>query len=327
MSDFTELRVLVVRVYHAITTMTDGRTGALLSGCIGIRKPQGKGREPMSAPTSRRTFVRAASAAIAVSIAIGLSLGSGRAASRAVEPADASAPEFAYSGDNGPGFWGETPGWEACAGTAATARQSPIDIDRIVIDRRLAPLRLQLYETPLTLINNGHTIEQEYEPGSTLALDGLVYELTQFHFHTLSEHTVGGQHGVMELHSVFADPASDRKSVVAMLYVIGRSNHFLSALIAHGLPNKSGNEVNVPSERINLADALTSTSRYYTYPGSLTTPPCSESVRWYVLRDFAQLSQEQLEAFRAILGNDFRPLQKRNGRTVRSSVGDFDRDR
>jgi carbonic anhydrase len=280
----------------------------------------------MGAVTNRDGFTRAIVAACAVSIALGSFWGAGHATVRAATPGDASPPEFAYSGDNGPGFWGEVPGWEACAGTAATERQSPIDIDRIVVDRRLAPLRLQLHETPLALMNNGHTIEQEYEPGSTLAHDGVIYDLTQFHFHTLSEHTVAGRHGVMELHAVFADPESDKKAVVGMLYVIGQTNRFLSALLANGLPKKSGDEVAVPSAHTNVADALTNTARYYTYPGSLTTPPCSETVTWIVLHDAAQLSSGQFEAFRMILGNNFRPLQKRNGRTIRSSVGDFDGD-
>jgi carbonic anhydrase len=267
---------------------------------------------------NRRAFARRIVAGAAVSIAIVGLWGAGRAAA-------ATTPEIVYSGDNGPGFWGEVAGWETCAGTSATARQSPIDIDRVVVDRRLAPLRLQLHGTPLALTNNGHSIEQEYEPGSTLALDGTVYDLTQFHFHTLSEHTVGGQHGVMELHAVFADPASDKKAVVGMLYAIGKPNHFISELMAEGLPRKSGDEIADPAKDINVGDALTSTARYYTYPGSLTTPPCSETVTWLVLHDFAQLSKQQFEAFRTILGNDFRPLQHRNGRTIRSSVGDSDR--
>jgi len=275
--------------------------------------------------TSRRAFARTLVAGSAVSIAVMWLWGAGQAAGAAGSTAAPSAPEFAYSGDNGPGFWGETPGWEACAGTNVAARQSPIDIDHVVVDRRLAPLRLQLHETPLALTNNGHTIEQEYEPGSTLALDGVLYDLTQFHFHTLSEHTVSGQHAVMELHAVFADPTSDKKAVVGMLYVIGRTNRFISALVANGLPKKSGEQVDVPSEHINVGDALTSTARYYTYPGSLTTPPCSETVTWLVLHDLAQLSNRQFEEFRTILGNNFRPLQRRNGRTVRSSVNDFDR--
>ena len=90
------------------------------------------------------------------------------------------------------------------------------------------------------------------------------------------------------------------------------------------MPTKSGDEVNVPSQMINVAGALTHTSRYYTYAGSLTTPPCTETVTWFVLREYAQLSSEQFDAFRHILGNNFRPLQKRNGRTVRSTVGEDD---
>ena len=70
--------------------------------------------------------------------------------------------------------------------------------------------------------------------------------------------------------------------------------------------------------------ALTNTSRYYTYQGSLTTPPCTETVTWFVLREYAQLSSEQFDAFRHILGNNFRPLQKRNGRAIRSTVGEDD---
>jgi len=279
----------------------------------------------MGTQSSCRAFARVVVGAI--TIAITLLPGTGRLAVRASAQAGESTPVFAYSGDNGPGFWGEVPGWEACSGTAPTERQSPIDINPIVVDRRLTPLQLDLEETPLSLTNNGHTIEQEYEPGSTLALDGLTYELTQFHFHTLSEHTVAGHHGVMELHAVFADPASDKKAVVGMLYEIGKTNRFISALIANGLPKKSGDEVADPAKLINVGKALTSTARYYTYPGSLTTTPCSERVTWLVLHDFAQLSEEQFEAFRTILGNNFRPLQKLNRRRIRSTADNFDHER
>jgi carbonic anhydrase len=228
--------------------------------------------------------------------------------------------EFGYSGNNGPGFWAETPGWEACAGTAATERQSPIDIDQVAADRHLRRLRAELNETPLALINNGHTIEQEYQPGSSLVVDGVRYDLAQFHFHALSEHTVHGAHGVMELHVVFAAPGSDKKAVIGMLYTIGRKNAFLSALLASGLPQKSGDEIDAPLRLVNVADALTDTSQYYTYPGSLTTPPCSETVTWFVLKGRAELSEEQFEAFRHVLGNNFRPLQKLNDRVAHATV-------
>ena len=242
---------------------------------------------------NRWVFSRALVSTLAFAVSVGvLSLWEGRGTVLSAG-ANTSAPEFAYSGDNGPGFWAETPGWEACAGTSRTQRQSPIDIDHLVFDRHLGPLQLRLHETPLALTNNGHTIEEEYEPGSSLTVNGVVYGLSQFHFHTLSEHTVAGRHAAMELHAVFADPASDNKAVVGQLFVIGRTNRFVAELLTHGLPTKSGDEVNVPSQMINVAGALTDTSRYYTYPGSLTTPPCTETVTWFVLHKYAQLSSVQ----------------------------------
>ena len=216
----------------------------------------------MSILSNRRVFGRALVSALACAVSVGLlalwETGHGAVLSAR---ADTSAPEFAYSGDNGPGFWGETPGWEACAGTSRTERQSPIDINHIIFDRHLGALPLRLHETPLDLTNNGHTIEEEYEPGSSLTVNGVVYGLSQFHFHTLSEHTVTGRHAAMELHAVFADPASDNKAVVGQLFVIGKANHFIDELLTHGLPTKSGDEVNDPAQLINVAGALTNTAR------------------------------------------------------------------
>jgi carbonic anhydrase len=284
-----------------------------------------KEKDIMGNPRNRRVLGRALVSAVAGAVSVGLlALSETDRGTVLSARADTSVPEFAYNGDNGPGFWGETPGWEACAGTARTQRQSPIDIDHVVFDRHLRPLQLRLHETPLALTNNGHTIEEEYEPGSSLTVNGVEYALTQFHFHTLSEHTVADRHATMELHAVFADPASDNKAVVGQLFVIGKSNRFVAELLTHGLPMKSGDEVNVPSQMISVADALTNTSRYYTYPGSLTTPACTETVTWFVLHGYAQLSSDQFDAFRQILGNNFRPLQKRNGRAIRGTVGEDD---
>jgi carbonic anhydrase len=233
----------------------------------------------------------------------------------------AHAADFAYAGDAGPGFWAELdPAWEACAG--AGGRQSPIDLSHVVVDPELEPLQLEVEPTPIALLNNGHVIEEAYELGSTLRFEGVVYHLEQFHFHTLSEHTVRGHYGAMELHAVFKDDLvnTTKIAVVGMRYTIGRDNRFLAALLAHGLPEKAGDHVDA-ADAINLADGLTNTAAYYTYPGSLTTPPCSENVTWIVLKKVAELSPQQFEAFRHILGNDFRPLQERNGRVVRVTRG------
>lgn len=230
-----------------------------------------------------------------------------------------------YSGDHGPGYWDETAGWEACAGTAADARQSPVNIRRARADRSLEPLNLSLFGTEIHLINNGHVIEQEYHPGSTLALDGALFDLLQFHFHTFSEHTVRGKRGAMEMHAVFKDAVSGNLAVIGTIYRIGRSDDFLGELLGAGLPEKSGDTVSSHHE-INLTDGLTSTASYYTYPGSLTTPPCSEIVTWIVLKDQATMSRDQFQSFRQILGNDFRPLQDLNGRVVRVTADSDDDD-
>ncbi len=122
----------------------------------------------------------------------------------------------------------------------------------------------------------------------------------------------------MELHAVFID-AKNNYVVIGMLYKIGKQNQFLGNLIAAGLP-KLTTSAPVTVNKLDFEKAFTDTNRYYTYPGSLTTPPCTESVKWIVLKEWAELSSEQFDAFRTILGDDFRPLQKRNKRVVRATI-------
>lgn len=124
--------------------------------------------------------------------------------------------EFGYTGPHGPAKWGQTHGWEACAGGPA-GRQSPVAIRHATIVKTLAPVTLDTHETAVALTNNGHTIEQEYESGSVVTVGGARYELAQFHFHSPSEHTIAGRRAALELHAVFADPKSTRKVVIAQL--------------------------------------------------------------------------------------------------------------
>jgi carbonic anhydrase len=233
--------------------------------------------------------------------------------------ASAADTEFSYSGDSGPGFWSElSSDWGACAGTASNARQSPVAIDHARFDRHLRPLALQSFPTTVDIFNNGHTIEQNYEgTRSSILFEGRHFELQQFHFHSLSEHAVRGERGAMELHAVFAEPASADKLVVGVIFEIGKTpNPFVQVLIDAGLPRKNG-DTTVTATPINLADVLPDTSSYFTYAGSLTTPPCTENVTWIVLANTAKVSQPQFQSFQRILGDDFRPLQKLNGRVVR----------
>jgi carbonic anhydrase len=228
----------------------------------------------------------------------------------------ATALHFDYTGDDGPGYW-----WEESPACGSTGRQSPIDIDRPVVDSALGPLGLHTTAVPFRLNNNGHTVMAtpgdagDTLTGDTLTLNGQVFTLAQFHFHTLAEHTVSGRRGVLELHVVFQNSPSNL-AVIGVLYTVGHPSPFLQRLLDAGLPPKTDSPA-VPISALNIEQAFTDLTSYYTYAGSLTTPPCSETVTWTVLKEWAELSPEQYEAFRKILGNDFRPIQKTAGRTVR----------
>jgi carbonic anhydrase len=221
-----------------------------------------------------------------------------------------AAPHFSYSGDTGPGFWPEIN--RECG---SPARQSPIDIDRVVTDRGLGPLDLISKEGAFRLSNTGYTVNVTPTAESgRLTIAGKAFTLAQFHFHTLSEHTVNGKRGVMELHAVFQNSPKNL-AVIGLLYTIGRADPFLQRLLDAGLPPKMGSAP-VTVQGVDVKQAFTSLASYYTYPGSLTTPPCSETVTWFVLKQWGEMSEEQYEAFRRILGNDFRPIQKTAGRRV-----------
>jgi len=229
----------------------------------------------------------------------------------------ASVP-FLYSGDNGPGNWGQlTSEWRSC-GTGN--RQSPVNIDDVKVDKSLENLELTTHPTTIHLINTGHNIEQEYEgTGSAINFAGVEYELLQFHFHTLSEHAVDDKRGGMEMHAVFSDSASGKLLVIGTLYKIGKKqNKFIQTMIDAGLPAKKGDTI-TSATAIDVKDGMTDTSAYYTYAGSLTTPPCTESVTWVVQKKRAKLTHGQWQAFRDIVGNNFRPLQKINGRVISAS--------
>ncbi len=108
------------------------------------------------------------------------------------------------------------------------------------------------------------------------------------------------------LHAVFSDPVGGTLAVIGMLYQIGNPNAFLANFTE--LPRKEGTSV-VGDRLIDLTQGLTSTIDYHSYAGSLTTPPCSEIVTWIVLKEVQQASEEQIQAFRQIMGNNFRPTQ------------------
>ncbi|MYB77109.1 MAG: carbonic anhydrase family protein [Chloroflexi bacterium] len=224
---------------------------------------------------------------------------------------------WGYTGDIGPAHWGDlSPAFTACK---LGVSQSPIDLTS---DTEAKPhdLAFRYASAPLEITNNGHTIQVDYAPGSALLSGGRQFALVQFHFHHLSEHTVDGQATDMELHLVHRDTA-DNLAVVGVFLAAGQQNEALQPVWAH-MPAAAGEELQVQGVTINAADLLPADLAYYSYMGSLTTPPCSEDVRWFVLSSPVEVSPEQIDRFAALYPDNARPTQPLNGRTLFLSQAD-----
>jgi carbonic anhydrase len=161
-------------------------------------------------------------------------------------------------------------------------------------------------------MHTGHTVQATYQAGSLLTIDNTTYMLRQFHFHSPSEHQIAGRSFDMEMHLVHQSEEG-RIAVVAVLLEVGLENPTLERLWA-GLPQRVG-QVSGDVE-LNALDLLPAMTHHYLYEGSLTIPPCTEGVRWIVLKEPQSVSLPQLTRFRAFLGEDARPVQALNRRDV-----------
>ncbi|RLJ39232.1 carbonic anhydrase [Acidovorax sp. 106] len=220
---------------------------------------------------------------------------------------------WAYQGHGGPKHWGELESsFEACARGSA---QSPVDI-RNPVKADLPALDFQYAAAAPTLVNNGHTVQVNLPAGNNLVVDGKKLELLQFHFHTPSEEAVAGKHAAMVAHFVHKDE-DGKLGVVAVLIQPGKTNPAWAPIFAH-LP-RVGEQVTVDGLSLDLPALLPAKKGYYSFEGSLTTPPCSEGVKWMVLKEPVKLSPQQIKAFRQIYNANARPLQPLNGRVVKES--------
>jgi carbonic anhydrase len=219
-------------------------------------------------------------------------------------------PHWTYSGSHGPAHWGDlAPEYVQCK---VGVNQSPVDITH-TIDAELLPLRLDYHGATTEVINNGHTVQINVEPGNTLQVDGDVFELQQFHFHAPSEHRFKGESFLMELHIVHANSRGEL-AVIGVLFEPGETNPKLAQL-GDVIP-EAVNEpapLSVPLADLGFVDEV---DTYYRYNGSLTTPPCSEGVRWFVLAESRTISRERQQAFIELIGEDARGPQPLNARVI-----------
>lgn len=220
---------------------------------------------------------------------------------------------WSYGSEQGPENWADLS--DAFAACANGRRQSPIDITGTVSGGGGAAA-FDYGDMALDIVNKGHTVQVNAEPGHTAILAGGPYRLLQFHFHSPSEHKVDGRSAAMEAHFVHRNDDGGL-AVVGVLIEAGAQNEALGMIKRH-MPAGTG-AVKVAGATINGADLLPASSAFTTYSGSLTTPPCSEGVRWFVMKEPVTASPEQIAAMQAVMPVNARPVQALNGRLTLNS--------
>lgn len=236
--------------------------------------------------------------------------------------AELNAP-WGYVGEEGPEFWGDLSTAYALCKTGQ--EQSPIDfVSGTEKQKKLKEIETEYESAALNVQNNGHTIQVNMAPGSTVETPTGEYQLLQFHFHYKSEHTVDGAHASLEAHFVHMN----NKGQLGVLGVFiepdhsGKENEAL-ATILHNAPYTIA--TNDLSEELDIEAVLPDEKieKFWHYNGSLTTPPCSEGVKWYVAQENIYASEEQIEEMAGLLHhNNYRPTQALNGRKILSSKDD-----
>ncbi len=223
---------------------------------------------------------------------------------------------WTYEGEKGPEHWGDlNPDFAACTNGK---EQSPINIEtsRVIEDEKITDLVINYKPTEFSLTNNGHTIQgNALTNDNSFIVDNKEYKLAQFHFHTPSEHQFNGKNFDMELHFVNQN-TNNQFAVLGLMIKEGASNPYLEKAW-NVIPPEEITEAVKLTEPIDLMSLLPKDKDSFRYNGSLTTPPCSEAVKWIVLEEPIEMSKEQIDKFRNIFPDNHRPIQSLNEREVK----------
>lgn len=273
-------------------------------------------------PQAASTVTRSASAASPRVLAVPASASAARSAPIAPAAAVAAsavahrtnhAAHWDYTGSGGPERWGNLkPEFAKCSNGA---RQSPIDI-RDGLKVQLDPVHFEYKPSAFRVIDNGHTVQVNLAAGNFIEVMGRRYELVQFHFHRPSEERINGRQFDMVAHLVHKD-IEGRLAVVAVLLEQGGAQPVVQ-MVWNNLPLEKNEEM--PAQTPIDLDALLPAERsYFTYMGSLTTPPCSEGVLWMVMKTPVAISPEQIGIFARLYPMNARPIQSSGGRMIKES--------
>jgi carbonic anhydrase len=222
-----------------------------------------------------------------------------------------------YEGKHGELAWGKLdPAYKACS---QGHEQSPIDIRGAKLNKTLQPIEFHYMAGPVTLENTGHTVVVHVDPGSYIVAGGVRYDLVQFHFHHPGEEAVKGKIPDMDIHLVHKS-ADGKLAVIAVRLIESITtppNALLATLFPH-LPTKVG-ETEKVADMVNPGGFLPADRGYWTYEGSLTAPPCTEGVRWFIFEQDMTISRDQLRAFGALYKINSRELQDAHGRRIEAN--------
>jgi carbonic anhydrase len=229
-------------------------------------------------------------------------------------------PHWDYGPEHGPANWASlSPDFATCASGRS---QSPIDIvetktetvAELQASYSPAELRVVHHEHVADGINNGHTVQVNYAGADTLTIGDESFPLVQYHFHSPSENTVEGRHYAMEMHLVHKSAAG--KLAVLGVFIEEGAENPAYAPVWSNLPKQKGTEFHLEHVTVNVDDLLPEQRTTYRFDGSLTTPPCSEGVKWLVFTEPVQLSAQQIATFRAVIDGNNRPTQPLNRRRI-----------
>ena len=219
---------------------------------------------------------------------------------------------WGYTGEHSPAHWGEMK--EEFAMCSKGKMQTPINIVPTQ-DIDIKALGFDYKTTSTNVINNGHTVQVNIASGSTVEIDGKKFELKQFHFHTPSENNINGHKYALEAHFVHASK-DGQLAVVAVMFDEGKENPILKKIWSK-FPLEENHAVSIDLTTQDIKAILPSNKEYYKFMGSLTTPPCSQNVKWNVFKTSMTISKEQVKQFFDTFGHtNNRPIQDTNNRTI-----------
>jgi carbonic anhydrase len=219
---------------------------------------------------------------------------------------------WSYQGGN-PEQWGKLkPEFILCD---IGRNQTPINlVENEMIEATLLPLEFSYQNAISSVVNNGHTIQVDYPQGSSSKIEGKMFNLVQFHFHTPSENQINGKTYPLEVHLVHKDGIG-ALAVIGVMFEVGNPSELLGTIWKNA--SEKVNEPTKLTQEINPMNLLPEDKAYFRFNGSLTTPPCSEGVRWFVMKKPLTASPEQIHQFKALMKHEnARPLQPVNARPI-----------